>query len=130
VSKTHTWTSNKTHNFVTFYEFLIHLGVHHTACIEGLVKISIYLPLGGWLGGHLVINKTIAVITVIVFFLESINTALFGLKVRSVKQFPMSIINNSYLRMFWLCLLSFFFGSVLRACRTSPPDACSFVGRG
>ncbi len=24
------WTSNKTCNFVTFYEFLIHLGMHHT----------------------------------------------------------------------------------------------------
>jgi hypothetical protein len=24
------WTSNKTRNFVTFYKFLIHLGMHHT----------------------------------------------------------------------------------------------------
>ncbi len=27
----------KTHNFVTFYEFLIHLGMHHTHC-----KVLIY----------------------------------------------------------------------------------------
>ncbi len=31
VSKIHTSTSNKTHNFVTFYKFLINLGVHHTS---------------------------------------------------------------------------------------------------
>ncbi len=40
------------------------------------------------------------------------------------------IINNSYLRLFWLCLLPFFLGSVLRACCTLAPDACSFVVRG
>ncbi len=28
------WTSIKTHNFVTFYEFLIHIGVHHTIWSE------------------------------------------------------------------------------------------------
>ncbi len=32
------WTSIKTCNFVTFYKFLIHLGVHHTVTIT--VKAS------------------------------------------------------------------------------------------
>ena len=30
VSRAQLWTSIKTRNFVTFYEFLIHLDVHHT----------------------------------------------------------------------------------------------------
>ncbi len=30
VSRAQLWTSIKTCNFVTFYEFLLHLGVHHT----------------------------------------------------------------------------------------------------
>jgi hypothetical protein len=30
VSRPQLWTSIKTHNFVTFYKFLMHLGMHHT----------------------------------------------------------------------------------------------------
>ena len=34
------WTSIKTCNIVTFYKFLIHLGVHHTYCIFSRKKFG------------------------------------------------------------------------------------------
>jgi hypothetical protein len=36
VSESHTQTSIKTRNFVTFYKFLMQLGVHHTSIVYGL----------------------------------------------------------------------------------------------
>jgi hypothetical protein len=44
VSKTHTRTSIKTCDFVTFYKFLIHLGVHHTMhhFINEIVDIAVF----------------------------------------------------------------------------------------
>ncbi len=51
----------------------------HTVCIEVFAKISLDLPLGGWLGDHLVIMKMTAVIAVIIFFIGHTNAALMGL---------------------------------------------------
>ncbi len=44
VSNTHTWTSIKTCDVVTFYKFLIHLGMHHTkhCFINEIVDIAVF----------------------------------------------------------------------------------------
>ncbi len=41
--------SIKTHNFVTFYEFLIHLGVHHTGYQIRCTHFVCHILEGGWL---------------------------------------------------------------------------------